>query len=139
MTKIKLYAASLAVACSLPLAGVWASDSGMDQDKVADAQTEAGAMDQDGQPIAGYKLMTPEERQEFKDRMQGLDSAEQRQAYRSLHRDRMTQRAKAQGMDLEDIEDLPATAAGQESPASDDMESDKSREDPLSEGEGEVQ
>lgn len=139
MTKIKLYTVSLAVACSMPLAGVWADDSKMGQEEAAATQSEAGSMDQDGQPIAGYKLMTPEERQEFKDRMQALDSAEQRQAYRSLHRDRMTQRAKSQGMDLEDIENLPATAAGQEEPASEDMETEMNRDDPLSEGEGEVQ
>lgn len=139
MNKIKLYAASLAVLCSLPLAGVWANDSEVGQAQVSAAQTEAGAIDQDGQPISGYKLMTPEERQEFKDRMEGLDSAEQRQAYRALHRDRMTQRARSQGMDLEDIEDLPATAAGREEPASGDMETEMNRDDPLSEGEGEVQ
>ena len=139
MTKFKLYAASIAVACSLPLAGVWADDSKMGQAEAAATQTEAGAIDLDGQPIAGYKLMTPDERQEFKDRMEALDSAEQRQAYRALHRDRMTQRARSQGMDLEDIEDLPATAAGREEPSSDDMETEMNRDDPLSEGEGEVQ
>lgn len=139
MTTIKLCAVSLALACALPLAGVWADDSKMGQEGVAATETEAGAMDMDGQPIAGYKMMTPEERQEFRDRMEALDSAEQRQAYRALHRDRMAQRAKAQGMDLEDIEDLPATAAGREGPEADDMETDMSREDPLSEGEGDVQ
>ena len=122
MTKIKLYAASLAMACSLPFAGVWADDRKMGQAGVAATETEAAAIDMDGQPIAGYMLMTPQEKQ-------------RREAYRALHRDRMTQRARSQGMDPEDIANLPATAAGREALASDDM----NRDDPLSEGEGEVQ
>ncbi|MFE8072546.1 hypothetical protein QQM79_15915 [Marinobacteraceae bacterium S3BR75-40.1] len=68
--------------------------------------------DRDHQPIVGWQLMTPEERQAFQQKMRSMDSAQERQAYREEHREMMQERARAQGIDLEH---MPATAAGKQS------------------------
>lgn len=81
--------------------------------------------DQDGQPVAGYRLMTPEERAEYQEKMQSMDSAEDRQAYREQHRQRMMDRARAQGLEPDAVNGLSGLSANDQR-AVDDSESRRS-------------
>ncbi len=57
--------------------------------------------------VRGSQLMTAEERQAFRARMQAASSAEERAAIRAEHHEQMQQRAKEKGLKLPD-----APAAG---------------------------
>ncbi len=65
----------------------------------------------DKEPIYGYQLMTEEERATFRTQMQNAATDEERQQIRLQHRERMLERAKAQGVTLTDP---PAITPGDE-------------------------
>jgi hypothetical protein len=107
------FSAALVMALSVPVTAVYAQDQ--DQDRLQDRDQTMDQMrdqmrDRDGQPIAGYNLMTEQERQQFRDRMRSMNSMEERQAFRQQHHEQMMERARARGVELEK---LPPTAAGQ--------------------------
>ncbi|MGM0769110.1 MAG: hypothetical protein ACQEV6_13890 [Pseudomonadota bacterium] len=109
-------ALSLAVALAVP-AGAALAQQDQSQNQMRSQMTErdqSRMRDQDGHPMAGYQLMTPEEREQYRDRMGSMNSAGDRQAYREQHHQRMVERARAQGLDADAVGDLPATAAGEQ-------------------------
>lgn len=53
--------------------------------------------------IYGSELMTPQERQEYRDRMQSATTAEERERIRAEHHEQMMERAKEQGVTLPDM------------------------------------
>ena len=61
---------------------------------------------EEGKTVYGWQLMTEQERTEHRAKMQGFNTAEEREAYRREHHQRMQARAKEQGMKLPD-EPLP--------------------------------
>lgn len=52
------------------------------------------------EPIYGYRLMTEQERNDYRERMRNARSAEERQAIRDEHRKLMEARAKERGVTL---------------------------------------
>lgn len=70
---------------------------------------EDSRMDRDGMPIAGYELMTEQERQDYRNELNSMDNNQQREAYRDEHRKMMEERAQAESKRLEA---LPPSAAG---------------------------
>lgn len=107
-----LYSASLAVCLMLPLSSSFAQDQDRDMDQTRDrlqTQTQDQEMDRDGYPISGYGMMSEQERAQFREQMRSM-TPEQRQAFRQEHHQRMVERARARGVD---VENLPPTAAGQ--------------------------
>jgi len=63
--------------------------------------------------IDGYSLMTPQERDEYRDKMRNARTAEERQALREQHHLEMVQRAKDRGVTPPDT---PPPAGGQMGP-----------------------
>lgn len=117
MQHFKVLTISVALACAVPFTAAFAADEQKMHDSMGKGmQSEMGTQvnDRDGQPVFGYPMMTQEEREQFHEEMRSLDSAEERQALREEHREEMMERARARGMSVEDIENLPATAAGNE-------------------------
>lgn len=57
----------------------------------------------DKEPIYGYQLMTEQERATFRTQMQAATTDEERQQIRLQHREQMLERAKAQGVTLQDM------------------------------------
>ncbi|AOY90230.1 hypothetical protein BKP64_09650 [Marinobacter salinus] len=97
------------MALMLPVAPSYAADQDQDRDQTQ-MQDQTRLKDRDGYPVYGYGMMTEQERAEFRERMRSMDSMAERQAYREQHHQRMVERARARGID---IENLPPTAAGQ--------------------------
>ncbi|HJQ61559.1 MAG TPA: hypothetical protein VJ834_01765 [Burkholderiales bacterium] len=54
------------------------------------------------EPIYGYRMMSPEERDEYRAKMRSTHSAEERQAIRDEHHAAMVERAKERGITLPD-------------------------------------
>ena len=54
------------------------------------------------EPIYGYRMMSPEERDEYRAKMRNARSAEERQAIRDEHHAAMAERAKERGVTLPD-------------------------------------
>jgi len=106
MKQIVIYSAALALALTFPLSTTYAADQDRDQTQLQD---QTRLKDRDGYPITGYDMMTDQERAQFQDQMRSMDSMAERQAYREQHHERMMERARAQGID---VENLPPTAAG---------------------------
>lgn len=52
--------------------------------------------------IYGYDLMTPQERNEYRERMRALNTEQEREAFRLEHHRKMQGRARAQGKTLPD-------------------------------------
>lgn len=65
------------------------------------------------EPIYGYQMMTPQERDEYRARMRNARSAEERQAVRAEHHAAMVERAKERGMTLPET---PPAAGGRMGP-----------------------
>lgn len=127
MKHFKALTISIALACAVPLTAAFAADEqkmGTSMGHDSDSSMHTQMMDQDGKPVFGYRMMTPEEREQFREDMQSLDSAEERQALRDEHREQMIERGRAQGMSVEDLEELPSTAAGAEAEGSKGMGAD---------------
>lgn len=59
--------------------------------------------DRDASPIYGSMLMTEREMQEHRATMRALKTEQERQAYRSLHHQRMQERARSQGITLPEL------------------------------------
>ncbi len=91
----------IAGALLIPASAVVAQD----RDTTASQSREA-AQDRD---IYGYQLMTPAERQEYRDRMRAAQSSEEREKIRAEHHQEMQKRAEARGMTLPDT---PPAARG---------------------------
>lgn len=72
-------------------AWAWAADQERARDQI-----------QEGEPIFGSRLMTPQERAEYRSKMQTAKSAEERQKIRKEHHAQMVQRAKERGVTLPD-------------------------------------
>ncbi len=56
-----------------------------------------------GEEVYGWQLMTPQERQEYQDRMKALKSEEERKVFLEQHRKEMQKRAEARGITLPDM------------------------------------
>ena len=54
------------------------------------------------EPIYGYQMMTPQERDQYREKMRDARSAEERQAVRDEHHAAMVERAKERGVTLPD-------------------------------------
>lgn len=64
------------------------------------------------EPIYGYRMMTDQERNEFRERMRNAKSAEERQAIRDEHHKAMQARAKERGVTLPDQPRGPGAGKG---------------------------
>ena len=62
----------------------------------------SGAALSEPEPIYGSQLMTEQERNEFRERMQNANSNEEREQIRKEHHEKMKERAKAKGVTLPD-------------------------------------
>ncbi|WP_372998917.1 hypothetical protein [Marinobacter sp.] len=136
MKHFKVLSISVALACAVPLTAAFAADEQKMHDNMGKGmqnEMRTQSKDQDGKPVFGYPMMTPEERDQFHEEMRSLDSAEERQALREQHREEMIERARARGMSVEDIENLPATAAGEEKGSAGGMDADD-KGDMMNEG-----
>lgn len=71
-------------------------DMQMDHDRMRDR------MHQDDMSMMGYQLMTPEERQAYRQQMMNAKTPEERQQLMQQHHEMMMQRAEQQGVDFED-------------------------------------
>ena len=80
----------LAGVCALTLIGGIAA---------ADAQMRTQAQEQ----IYGSQMMTQQERNEYRDRMRGAETAAQREQVRNEHHEQMQARAKERGITLPEI------------------------------------
>ena len=56
-------------------------------------------------PIYGGAMLTVQERNEYRERLREMDSEDERGKFLAQHRERMQERAKAQGVPIEDIEE----------------------------------
>ncbi len=70
------------------------------------SQTRQATRDRD---IYGWQLMTPEERNEYRQRMRTAKTAEEREQIRAEHHEEMQKRAEARGVTLPDA---PAARGG---------------------------
>lgn len=59
-------------------------------------------MAQKREPVYGSQLMTPQERTEYRSRMNSLKTREERDAFRAEHRQKMQERAREKGKTLPD-------------------------------------
>ena len=66
---------------------------------------------QGAQPVAGARLMTAEEREQLQERVRSAGSQEERQAIMDDHSLKMADRARAQGIDPNQIEGLPSSSS----------------------------
>lgn len=97
---------AVALAAFLPAQAVLAQDRDRTQD-----QTRDQIRDRD---IYGSQLMTPQERSEYRQRMQQAQTAQERERIRAEHHERMQARAKERGAKLPD--QPPAKSRRQERP-----------------------
>lgn len=79
-----------------------------DDEKPVQQQTQAETQEQ--ATIYGSQIMTPEERAEFSARMRAAKTNEERKRIRNEHHERMTARAKEQGVKLPD--EMPEQGMG---------------------------
>jgi hypothetical protein len=82
-----------------------------DQRTQSPGQTRQAVPDQD---IYGYQLMSPAERNEYRDRMRAAQSVQEREQIRAEHHAEMQKRAQAQGITLPDTP--PAARGGGRGP-----------------------
>jgi len=75
---------------------------GISAQAVAQTQTQSQTTQQTQERIYGYELMTPQERNEYQDRMRATKTEQEREALRLEHHKQMQERAKAQGKTLPD-------------------------------------
>jgi len=95
MSKYKPFAALVAAAVlSLPLLS-----AAQDRDQLRDRDQ---TRDQTRSTIYGNQLMTPQERNEYRNRMRSLRTAQEREQFRLEHHERMQERARARGIALPD-------------------------------------
>lgn len=85
--------AALACLLLLPSGLVLAADQATGQERI---QT------QEQEHIYGSQMMTEQERHEYRTRMHAAKTNEEREQIRMEHHERMTKRAKAQGLSLPD-------------------------------------
>lgn len=90
---LSLAAATLSLACSLPSPAFSAGQQGRPV-----AGTTSG-----GKTIYGSQLMTPAERNAYRQQMRSLKTVQEREAFRAQHHEQMQQRAKERGMQLPDM------------------------------------
>ena len=99
--------ASLTLAAAVSLSAVMLSTSAVAQDKIQD-QTKDQISDQDKlqtqdrtrDMIYGSQLMTLTERNQYRDQMRTLETAQEREAFRLKHHEQMQERARAAGVKL---------------------------------------
>jgi len=80
-------------------------DRMMDQDRTMD-QDQDRMMDQDrlrDQDVYGWKLMSQEERMEYRNTLRNMKTEKERARYRNEHHQQMQERARAQGLVLPDM------------------------------------
>jgi hypothetical protein len=85
----------VALACSLLLTSSFALAANQ-----ANEQERIQAQEQEH--IYGSQMMTAQERNEYRDRMQAAKTNEEREQIRVEHHERMKERAKAQGLSMPD-------------------------------------
>lgn len=95
MVKRTLIVSSLAVGLSLSAGFTWAAIT-----EVAEEQVQGQAQEQE--QVYGSKLMTQQERIEFRARMSAAKTAEEREQIRKEHHEQMQARAKERGVTLPD-------------------------------------
>ena len=108
MKRIAL-AALFGVATLMPVHASFAQDRTQDK---AQAQTRQTIRDRD---IYGYQMMTPQERNEYRQRMRAAKTQQERERIRAEHHEQMKQRAQARGITLPDGPPAgrgPASAGG---------------------------
>lgn len=86
----------LAALAALTLAGTSAQAQDQTRDQAQD-RTQQTLRDQD---MYGYQMMSPAERDEYRNRMRTATTAEERERIRAEHHERMVQRARERGITL---------------------------------------
>lgn len=71
----------------------------------ARAQSQGVDLTPPGKGIYGAAMMSVEERNQYREQLRAMDSAEERLQFMAEHREAMQQRAKAQGVPFEDLEE----------------------------------
>jgi hypothetical protein len=79
-------------------ASAQAADQAVDQTRTTQ-QTQI----QDRERVYGSELMTPQERNEYRNHMRALKTEREREAFRQEHHNLMQERARAQGKTLPDM------------------------------------
>jgi hypothetical protein len=87
----KLLAAAVAGALSIVAGAATAAEQAAAQQPAVKSE-----------PIYGYQMMTPQERDEYREKMRNAGSAAERQAIRDEHHAAMVARAKERGLTLPD-------------------------------------
>lgn len=72
---------------------------------LARAKAQGVSLTPPGKGIYGGPLMSIEERNQYREQLRTIGSAEERRRFMAAHRDAMQQRAKAQGIPFEDLEE----------------------------------
>ncbi len=90
------YTLTTALLAALNGAGALAQDQTRDQTQ---DRTRETLRDQD---MYGYQMMTPAERNEYRERMRNARTNEERERIRAEHHERMVQRARERGITLPD-------------------------------------
>lgn len=97
-----LAAVTLSLACSLPSPAISAGQQGRPV-----AGSTAG-----GNAIYGSQLMTPAERNAYRQKMRSLNTVQEREAFRSQHHEEMRKRAQERGMQLPDMPPMGGARGG---------------------------
>lgn len=102
-------ASAIAVLLLLPAGTLFAADKDQDRDRDRD-QDKIQRMDRDQDKVStqdkmiyGWQLMTVEERRQHRAKMQSFATAEEREAYRKQHHEKMQARARERGVMLPDM------------------------------------
>lgn len=93
MTHVNFLTFALGMAFAVP---AWAADP-------APAGAQIQSTQQAQERLYGYELMTPQERNEFQNRMRAAKTDQEREQIRLEHHNQMQARAKAQGKTLPDM------------------------------------
>lgn len=108
---------SLALAAAVSLSAVMLSTSAVAQDKIQDQakdqindQDKLQTQDRTRDMIYGSQLMTLTERNQYREQMRTLKTAQEREAFRLQHHEQMQERARAKGVKLPDTP--PAAGMG---------------------------
>jgi hypothetical protein len=101
MLKRKLLLTALTGVLSCGIVPAWAEDQDRTQDRDA-MENRDRAMDQESERIYGSQMMTQEERNAYRARLQAAKTEEERERIRKEHHQLMQQRAKERGLTLPD-------------------------------------
>ena len=94
MFKQFIFLSTLSCACGLLVSSTMASER---------IQEQKQEQVQGQKRIFGWQLMTPEERDEYREKMRSLKTREERDAFRLAHHKKMQERAKEIGATIPDM------------------------------------